>query len=124
MKLKTCTKCNKETFIYKNITEDGIRYRLCKQCAMSIDTPKIKQRSTKKVIQDSEYSLLRMKYLVKHSKCEAKLSVCTRHATDIHHKAGRGINTNNVDTFMAICRACHSYLHLNVQFAREKGWLI
>jgi ribosomal protein L32 len=43
---------------------------------------------------------------------------------DIHHKAGRGRFYLDVDTWMAVCRECHDYIHKWPKESREKGWLI
>ena len=49
--------------------------------------------------------------------------ICGKQATDIHHKKGRGKYLCNITTFMATCRPCHMYLHDNVKWAREKGYI-
>ena len=43
---------------------------------------------------------------------------------DVHHKAGRGRFYLDVDTWMAVCRECHDYIHKWPKESREKGWLI
>jgi hypothetical protein len=68
-----------------------------------------------------EYSRVRREYLEeKNGRCE----VCDREATDIHHKSGRGRNTCEKGTFLAVCRQCHTYLHQNVKWATEKGYIV
>lgn len=72
-----------------------------------------------------EYGKLRKEYIAGHPVCE----VCgTRKTTDIHHKgvAGgvkRGSNLNNTDTWIGVCRACHTDIEMNKTWAREKGYL-
>lgn len=44
-------------------------------------------------------------------------------STDIHHKAKRGKNYLNTDTWMAVCRTAHQRIHANPSWAREKGYL-
>lgn len=45
-------------------------------------------------------------------------------ATDIHHKAGRtGSNYLNTDTWMAVSRKGHEYIHENMNRARAWGWV-
>ena len=58
-----------------------------------------------------------------------KNKVCERCNTkgfnlDIHHKAGRGKFYLAVDTWMAVCRTCHEYIHKWPKESREKGWLV
>lgn len=50
--------------------------------------------------------------------------ICGEAATDIHHKARRGKNLNNTETWMPVCRLCHARLHDNPKWARENGYLI
>ena len=44
---------------------------------------------------------------------------------DLHHKAGRaGTNYTNPDTFMAVCRPCHDWIHQHPRESRVAGWLV
>jgi hypothetical protein len=65
-----------------------------------------------------EYSVVRKEYMMLHPFCE----VCGQPATDIHHKAKRGANLCNKDTFLAICRICHTKAHDNPAWAKENGY--
>jgi hypothetical protein len=69
------------------------------------------------------YSKLRKIFLTKNPKCWVQEKGCTKEATQVHHKAGRGRNTNKVDTFIATCHSCHTWIHAHPAEAREKGWL-
>ena len=87
----------------------------------------LRRISKKRQEQLKEYSKLRKAYLEENPVCE----VCQkRKATDIHHKSGRGSNTNNVDTWVVVCRTCHDRIHFGANqgygpsWARENGWLI
>ena len=66
---------------------------------------------------------MRKEYLTKHPMCEIKLPGCNGQATDIHHTEYRGIKTLAQATWLASCRACHSWIHLNPKEARELGFL-
>jgi hypothetical protein len=46
------------------------------------------------------------------------------YATDIHHKKGRGKNLCKKESFMAVCRKCHTFIHDNPAWARENNYLI
>lgn len=61
-------------------------------------------------------------YMRHHPNCE--MPNCNRKAVDLHHKAGRGKNTDNESTFMAVCRCCHDLIHSNANWARKEGYLI
>ena len=117
-KKKTCHGCNTLTYIYKCI--DGKKY--CKSCTYKLSSkPTIKQVSVKKQKENNEYSKLRTTYLDTHPFCEAKIpGECTVTATDIHHTMGRlGGNYLNTETWIALCRACHNYVELHVEIAKE-----
>lgn len=68
------------------------------------------------------YRVLKGHYFEEHPACE--MPRCKKWAEDIHHKAGRGINTNNVEFFMAVCRTCHRKIHDQPVWAAEKGYLL
>lgn len=69
-----------------------------------------------------EYSRVRKEYLfAKGYTCE----VCgNAGANQIHHKAKRGKNLCNTETFMCVCALCHRKIHDNPKWARENGYLI
>lgn len=67
-------------------------------------------------------------------------AICgSRENLSIHHKAKRGTNTANKDTFITLCLAgsylanlhpelnyaqgCHNFIHSNPKWARENGYL-
>ena len=66
-----------------------------------------------------EYSKIRYDYFMLNHFCE----VCGEAATDIHHKARRGKNLNNTETWMPVCRLCHIKIESNGKWARENGYL-
>ncbi len=67
-----------------------------------------------------EYSKIRYDYFMLNHFCE----ICGEAATDIHHKARRGKNLNNTETWMPVCRPCHMRIESNGKWARENGYLI
>lgn len=81
----------------------------------------IKKVSAKRKAQDREYAKLKKQFMVVHPTCEAQLAQCTKVATDIHHKAGRGVNMLNTDTWLSVCRNCHTYIETHPSEAKEKG---
>lgn len=81
----------------------------------------IKNISVKMQLELKVYRMERDKYMKDHSKCEFR--DCFRYATDLHHKSGRGQNLSNVETFMALCRKCHTWIHENPKEARLLGYL-
>jgi hypothetical protein len=128
-KLKECSGCHYMKVIQKNKYIDGVKYQLCRDCVRTEDvkiTPtakQIKKRSEKKILEDKLYQIVRRTHMNKFPNCQANTALCTTTGIEIHHTAGRGINTNNVDTFLTVCRECHNWIHANPKEARELNLL-
>lgn len=129
-KLKKCDGCGKDAYIWKNVGGK----KLCKQCSytgvakLSIIKPTAKAKpipphSQKRSKEERLYLAKRIIFLQEHNMCEAHLpGICTQHATDIHHKAGRTGSLYLDETYwVALCRACHSYVEAHPKEAREMG---
>lgn len=66
------------------------------------------------------YYPLRKQYLKDHPTCD----LCDNAATDIHHtKKPRATYLNAVETWMGLCRICHSRIENDKAWARENGYL-
>lgn len=89
--------------------------------AAPVRTP-LRKESIKRQQERQEYTEKRAAYLSTHTFCE--FEGCHRLASEIHHKAKRGANYLNEDTFFAICRTHHRFLHDNPVEAREMGLLV
>lgn len=129
-KKKECNGCHQEKYIYKNVTIDGTRYKLCKDCTFKKDIKvkpsklQIKKVSDKKKALDVMYSKLRKIHLEKYAICEIRTKHCSKSSTEIHHSAGRlSGNYLKISTWFATCRECHNWVHLNPQIARELNFL-
>jgi hypothetical protein len=121
--------CGELRVIWKN--DKGKRY--CQQCwsaHKSTTTPKptvrqkrLPSRSPRRIKEQAEYSKIRVPFLEEHPKCQAHLTgICTHHATDVHHKAGRsGELYLNQKYWLAVCRACHMWIETHPIQAREMG---
>lgn len=70
---------------------------------------KIPKESAKRKIENRTYSKLRKEYLEANPVCG--FDGCQAIATDIHHKKSRGINLNNVNTWIGLCRNHHCVVH-------------
>lgn len=132
-KLKICDGCNLPRMIWAN--RDG--KRLCKQCSntgvakLSITKPTTKQkpipsRSQKRSKEEKLYSGKRIIFLQENPMCQAHLpGICTKHATQIHHKKGRiGELLLNILFWLGVCHACHEWIENNREEAMEKGFSI
>lgn len=80
----------------------------------------MKKVSDKRKILDAEYREKRIAFLTLNPYC----AVCGGMATDVHHKARRGVNYLNVLTWLPICRKDHIYLETHGKWARENGYLL
>ena len=131
VKLKECDGCHKETVIWKN--HEGYRYcKLCWSCHKSKDNTQkptksaISQVSSKRKKKDLEYSKLRKRFLTDFSLCQIAVKGCSVNATDVHHKfSGSDRDTYYLvqSAWLAVCRACHSWIHENPEKARILGYL-
>lgn len=87
----------------------------------SLKRTPLRKVSKRQSARNRAYTPLRRAFLTAHPICQ----VCrAQQATDIHHMAGRGSNTNDPDTFLATCRRCHDGIHVNPSWARAHGWLV
>ena len=126
-KKKLCNNCNTEQFIWKN--DKGSRY--CKYCWYKSKESKvnklirkpINQKSKKMMIVDKAYSILRKKFMDQKPMCEAALPCCNGTSTDVHHKKGRGKYHLDTETWMSLCRSCHTWIHDHSLESKELGYL-
>lgn len=80
--------------------------------------------SKKRVQESKEYTILRIKFLTEKNNliCHAGLENCTKKSTDVHHKKGRiGTNYLDVETWLPVCRTCHTWIEEHPIEAKEKG---
>jgi hypothetical protein len=119
-KLKKCAGCSQLKHIWKSHKKD----KYCKECWYSIEKPKsIAPVSKKRQVAMDEYSKRRIAFLALHTTCQAKMPGCTALSTDVHHKIGRtGDNYLNMNTWLAVCRSCHSWIETNPAAAKELGF--
>lgn len=68
------------------------------------------------------YTRKRKKFMEKHLHCQARLSMCTFRATQVHHKRGRiGDNLLDQKTWLAVCASCHKFIEENPAKAKDLG---
>ena len=91
-----------------------------KRSPLKRKTP-LKKQSAKMKEKTKIYTKLRKEFLSENGICKVCLSNPSEH---VHHIERRGKNHNEVSTFMAVCSLCHTAIHDNVSWAKEKGYLI
>jgi len=132
MKTKVCDGCGLERPIWKSSGTGGLKLcKNCWSCHKSGDTEQkptntIPRVSAKRAKKDAEYSKLRERYLTDNPLCMVKVNGCGHGATDVHHKfSGSDRDTYYLvqSTWLAVCRACHSWIHENPEKARILGYL-
>ena len=84
----------------------------------------MKNKSRKMQRIDAKYSKLRRVFLTDYPMCQAALPRCGSKSTEVHHKKGRGIYHNDVNTWLSVCRSCHTWIELNPIEAEELGFSI
>lgn len=85
---------------------------------------KLKPKSKRLAKEGKLYTQLARKFLEENCYCQCAAKGCTGHATQVHHKKGRGIWFLIVKYFMAVCDNCHKHIHNNDKESRENGWLL
>jgi hypothetical protein len=134
MKIKICSICNKETYLWKSNPAS------CKDCWLKIkaqeqssepksyNASKIKQSpakriksvSTKKLSELKEYRVVRDRYLADNKVCQHP--DCKNLSEDLHHAKGRvGSLLTDVRFFKALCRKCHRWVEDNPDQAKALG---
>jgi hypothetical protein len=83
----------------------------------------IKPVSAKRNSEGAEYTRLRKEFLAAHPVCQFPGCTC-REGLEIHHKARRGRFFLRTDTWMAVCRWCHTQIEQNPTWAKENGYLL
>ena len=87
---------------------------------MRTGTP-IAKKSKKLSANEKIYAVLRKDFMKDNPACKAGLSNCTKKATEIHHKKGRGILLNEVKYFLPVCSTCHKWIELHPKEAVKEG---
>ena len=91
-----------------------------KRSPLKRKTP-LRKVSSKAAKDMRRYSLRRKRFLELNPICQWAL--CFNKSTDVHHVKGRGKNLLAEESWKALCRRCHDWLHRNGRLARKLGWL-
>lgn len=97
----------------------------CSECRLRKDLPKqkkfysIPQVSKKRKVEMLQYSVLRTEFLAKKENSICFIDGCNKPATTIEHRAGRGINYLNVETWAGCCLKHNLELENNPELSKE-----
>lgn len=81
----------------------------------------LRRISQKRAKEAKEYMKIREGFLEEFPICE----VCTKaKSTDVHHMDKRGKNYLAKDTWLSVCRMCHTKIHEHPSWARANNYLI
>jgi len=82
---------------------------------------KSKPISSKRMILNAEYKIIRDEYMADHPVCEVK--GCMHPSSDNHHRAGKtGKLYTDKRYFLAVCRYCHGEIELKPDWAKKMGY--
>lgn len=84
--------------------------------------PAIRKRSEKRIELDKKYSIARTEHLEENPNCKVQHEECSFEATDIHHSKGRGKYYIDKNTFVSVCRSCHTWIETHPYQAKQLGF--
>ena len=132
IKYNECKECKEEKAIYSKKCCQNCYWKLRRKAneakkgtggtVKNNKRYKIKPISNKMAEKLKEYRPLRDKYMKENPTCE--VLGCYKESQDLHHKARRGANLCNVETFMAVCRTCHISIEENPIESKKLGYLM
>lgn len=80
---------------------------------------KIPQVSKKRKVEMLQYSVLRTEFLAKKENSICFIDGCNKPSTTIEHRAGRGINYLNIETWAGCCLEHNLELENNPELAKK-----
>jgi len=86
----------------------------------------VKKVSARKAKELDEYAILKKQFLETKNACEIRLPGCFLSSYEVHHCSTSDKDFLNTETWLAVCRRCHSRLEteMSAEERREKGYLI
>lgn len=86
---------------------------------------KIKQCSEDRSFDNKVLKFLYDIFLEKRTVCRIQSPDCTKMATVVHHKKGRGrFVLFDWSTWLPCCPACNGYVEANHEWAKSKGFMV
>ena len=87
----------------------------------------VRKRSKAMAKKMAQYAVQRVIFLSRNTLCQCcpvrRPTGIALWADDVHHKRGRGKFLMDKETWLPVCRPCHTFIHDNPQWAYENGML-
>lgn len=85
----------------------------------------VKKVSESKAAELKEYAILKKQFLETKMACEIRLPGCFMNSFEVHHCSISESNFLNTNTWLAVCRNCHSKIEteMSAESRREQGLL-
>jgi hypothetical protein len=125
---KTCKheQCNNNVFgggycsFHQFLRPKKVRSKKVERVQRVVKAKKLRPISKKQSRLISQYTALRKEFFSGIPLlCAANLSSCTKMATDVHHKKGRGKYLLDTITWLPVCRNCHHWIEEHPKEAKE-----
>ena len=115
---------NKDTWLCATHSAEK-RKAAKKELKVKIVKP-IRKVSVRKAKELDEYAILKKEFLETKNACEISLLGCFIISYEVHHCSMSDKDFLNTETWLAVCRRCHSRLEteMSAEERREKGYLI
>jgi len=115
---------NKDTWLCATHSAEK-RKAAKKELKVKIVKP-IRKVSVRKAKELDEYAILKKEFLETKNACEIRLPGCFLSSYEVHHCSMSDKDFLNTETWLAVCRRCHSRLEteMSAEERREKGYLI
>lgn len=84
----------------------------------------VKSRSGGEKARMAVYNAIKEIWMLRYPSCMIGSGECVDVASEVHHRRGRnGLLLVDVRHWLAVCPACHAWIHAHPAEARAKGWL-
>ena len=115
-KKKQCIDCGEHKILFGK--------SLCQSCYRINNFKPIKKVSEKRKVENKEYTVKRLKFLTQSE--NLRCPITGQKATEVHHTycgKDRAKYYLDSDTWLAVSRDGHNWIHDNPAESREKGYL-
>lgn len=116
-KEKICKSCGQQYKQYNSLQK--CRCENARPQPKQIKIYRIPQVSKKRKVEMLQYSVLRTEFLAKKENSTCFIEGCNKPSTTVEHRAGRGINYLNVETWAGCCLEHNLELENNPELSKK-----